>query len=344
MSIELQQLARFNPLNTLNKDYLSQLAAKAEIKEFPKGTILFKRSHPLKEKLFLLQGHVDLIDASFKVIEVTPESERITQALNNTEPLQHTGVTKTSVSLISIESDFLDLVLAWSESQTQPNAVKKSSKTIEPVEDEKDWMSSLIEAPLFEKLPPANIRQLFARFSALNVIKGQKVILQGERGDFFYVIESGMAEVLDASGKLLATLGVGNYFGEEALVGDTTRNATVVMRTDGKVMQLKKEDFVELLAAPVQRHVTGDELKKLSRNWEMLDVRMPLERKIQSVPGSRGIALKQLRDQLKELKTDVLYVVTDDSGRRANIAVQLLTQAGFEACILQNSAAHYPQQ
>jgi rhodanese-related sulfurtransferase len=90
--------------------------------------------------------------------------------------------------------------------------------------------------------------------------------------------------------------------------------------------------------------VTGDELKKLSRNWEMLDVRMPLERKIQSVPGSRGIALKQLRDQLKELKTDVLYVVTDDSGRRANIAVQLLTQAGFEACILQNSAAHYPQQ
>jgi CRP-like cAMP-binding protein len=246
------------------------------------------------------------------------------------------------VTLISIESDFLDLVMAWSESRTPPNAIKKPVKT--QVEDEKDWMSSLIEAPLFEKLPPANIRQLFARFSAVDVVKGQKVISQGERGDFFYVIESGTADVLDASGKVLATLGVGHYFGEEALVGDTTRNATVTMRTDGKVMQLGKEDFVELLAAPVQRHVTGDELKKLVRDWEMLDVRLPLERKIQSVTGSRGIALKQLRDHLKELKTDVLYVVTDDSGRRANIAVQLLTQAGYEACILQNSVSHYPQQ
>jgi CRP-like cAMP-binding protein len=343
MSIELQQLSRFSPLNTLNKDYLTQLATKAEIKNFPKGSILFKRSHPLKEKLFLLDGQVDLIDASFKVIEVTPKAERVTQALNNTEPLLHTGVAKSPVTLISIENDFLDLVMAWSESRTQPNAIKKPVK-VEQVEDEKDWMSSLIEAPLFEKLPPANIRQLFARFLAVDVVKGQKVISQGERGDFFYVIESGTADVLDASGKVLATLGVGNYFGEEALVGDTTRNATVTMCTDGKVMQLGKEDFVELLAAPVQRHVTGDELKKLTRNWEMLDVRLPLERKIQSLTGSRGIPLKQLRDHLKDLKTDVLYVVTDDSGRRANIAVQLLTQAGFEACILQNAVSHYPQQ
>lgn len=343
MSIELQQLSRFSPLNTLNKDYLTQLATKAEIKNFPKGSILFKRSHPLKEKLFLLEGQVDLIDASFKVIEVTPEAERVTQALNNTEPLLHTGVAKSPVTLISIENDFLDLVMAWSESRTQPNAIKKPVK-VEQVEDEKDWMSSLIEAPLFEKLPPANIRQLFARFLAVDVVKGQKVISQGERGDFFYVIESGAADVLDASGKVLATLGVGNYFGEEALVGDTTRNATVTMCTDGKVMQLGKEDFVELLAAPVQRHVTGNELKKLTRSWEMLDVRLPLERKIQSLTGSRGIPLKQLRDHLKDLKTDVLYVVTDDSGRRANIAVQLLTQAGFEACILQNAVSHYPQQ
>lgn len=344
MSIELQQLSRFSPLNTLNKDYLTQLATKAEIKNFPKGSILFKRSHPLKEKLFLLEGQVDLIDASFKVIEVTPEAERVTQALNNTEPLLHTGVAKSPVTLISIENDFLDLVMAWSESRTQPNAIKKAAKKVEEAEDELDWMSSLIEAPLFEKLPPANIRQLFARFLAVDVVKGQKVISQGERGDFFYVIESGTADVLDASGKVLATLGVGNYFGEEALVGDTTRNATVTMRTDGKVMQLGKEDFVELLAAPVQRHFTGDELKKLTRNWEMLDVRLPLERKIQSLTGSRGIPLKQLRDHLKDLKTDVLYVVTDDSGRRANIAVQLLTQAGFEACILQNAVSHYPQQ
>lgn len=341
MSIEISELSKFSPLNTLNKDYLSQLAAKAEKKEFPKGAILFKRSHPIKEQLFLLEGHVDLIDSSFKVIEAIAGNERATQALNNTEPLLHTGVSKSPVTLISIENDFLDLVMAWSESRTQPNAVKKA-KVVE--EEGDDWMSSLIEAPLFEKLPPANIRQLFARFEAVEVEEDQKVISHGERGEFFYVIESGSADVLDSTGKVLAHLRVGNYFGEEALVGDTTRNATVVMCTNGRLMQLKKEDFVELLAAPVQRHLSGDELKKLNRDWQLLDVRLPLERKIQAVTGSRGIPLKQLREHLKDLKQDVLYVVTDDSGRRANIAVQLLTQAGFEACILQNAAAHYPQQ
>lgn len=341
MTIEINELSQFSPLNNLNKDYLLQLAAKAEKKEFPKGTILFKRSHPLKEKLFLLKGQVDLIDASFKNIEVIAGNDHSRQALNSAEPLLHTGVSKTPVTLISIENDFLDLVMAWSESRTQPNASKKKTKK---ENDGDDWMSSLIEAPLFEKLPPANIRQLFARFEAIEVEKNHKVISHGERGEFFYVIESGTADVLDASGKVLAQLGVGNYFGEEALVGDTTRNATVVMRTDSKLMQLKKEDFVELLSAPVQRHLTGDELKKLNRDWQLLDVRLPLERKIQAVTGSRGIPLKQLRDNLKELKRDVMYVVTDDSGRRANIAVQLLTQGGFEACILQNAAAHYPQQ
>jgi CRP-like cAMP-binding protein len=345
MSIELQQLSQFSPLNTLNKDYLSQLASRVAIKEFPKGSILFKRSHPIKEKLFLVEGQVDLIDASFSSIEVTSDSDRAVQALNNTEPLLHTGISKTPVKILFVDSDQLDLVMAWSESHSKPEQNKKASKSSKTTEnDEQDWMSSLIEAPLFGKLPPANIRQLFARFVSVEFEKGKKVITHGERGDYFYVIESGSANVLDASGKLLAHLRVGNYFGEEALVGDTTRNATVEMCTDGRLMQLKKEDFVELLAEPVQRFVTGDELKKITRTWEIIDVRLPLERKIQAVTGARGIPLKQLRDYLKDLRSDVLYVVTDDSGRRANVAVQLLTQAGYEACILKNSAAHYPQQ
>jgi CRP-like cAMP-binding protein len=341
MNVEISELSKFSPLNTLKKDYLTQIAAKAKKKEFPKGSILFKRSHPLKESLFLLKGQVDLIDASFKAIEVIAGKEHSHQALNNAEPLLHTGVSKTPVTLISIEKDFIDLVLAWSQSGSQPDAVKKSAKKA-AADNGQDWMSSLIEAPLFEKLPPANIRQLFARFESIDVEKDQKIISQGERGEYFYVIESGIADVIDASDKLLARLKVGNYFGEEALVGDTTRNASVIMRTAGKLMQLKKEDFVELLSAPVQRQVTGDELKKVSRDWQLLDVRLPLERKIQAIAGSQGIPLKQLRDKLKDLKKDLLYVVTDDSGRRANIAVQLLTQAGFEACILKNSTEHYP--
>jgi CRP-like cAMP-binding protein len=45
----------------------------------------------------------------------------------------------------------------------------------------------------------------------------------------------------------LAELKEGDAFGEEALVADTVRNATVVMKTDGMLLRLSKQDFNELL-------------------------------------------------------------------------------------------------
>jgi CRP-like cAMP-binding protein len=45
----------------------------------------------------------------------------------------------------------------------------------------------------------------------------------------------------------LAELGLGNTFGEEALISEDKRNATVRMLTDGALMRLKKADFLELM-------------------------------------------------------------------------------------------------
>jgi rhodanese-related sulfurtransferase len=75
--------------------------------------------------------------------------------------------------------------------------------------------------------------------------------------------------------------------------------------------------------------------------YQILDVRLPLERRAQSVPDSRNIPLNQLRNHLKNLDDSVTYVVTDDSGRRCDVASHLLTQAGFDSCILRNSASYY---
>lgn len=50
---------------------------------------------------------------------------------------------------------------------------------------------------------------------------------------------------------LLATLKNGSSFGEEAIVSDNKRNATVTMKTDGELLRLNKKYFVELLKAPL---------------------------------------------------------------------------------------------
>lgn len=339
MAISLDVLASFAPFNTLNHEYLVQVAEKAALREVAKGTIIFKRGRPFAEKVYLVGGTVDLIDSAFQVNTINPASESRRSPLNITQPTQVSAVAKSDVTLLSIDSDFLDLVLAWSESSDEE--VDTSGVSLH---DDSDWMSSLLQSPLFSRLPPANIRQLFIRFSAQKVLADEVVIKQGERGDYFYVLESGSAVVTDTAGKILAALRPGNYFGEEALVGETTRNATVQMMTAGKVMRLNKEDFRELLQEPVLKYVTAEELKSRTPDlpeYQIIDVRLPLERRMQAVPESRNIPLNQLRNNLKNLDESVLYVVTDDSGRRCDVAAHLLSQAGFDCCILRNSETCY---
>jgi CRP-like cAMP-binding protein len=47
----------------------------------------------------------------------------------------------------------------------------------------------------------------------------------------------------------VATLGVGDFFGEAALITGEPRNATVVARDDVVLYELKKEDFMAALNA-----------------------------------------------------------------------------------------------
>ncbi len=341
MAISLDVLASFTPFDTLNQEYLSKVAEKAELREVAKGSIIFKRGRPFPDKLYLLSGTVDLIDSGFEVQTLNPSSESRRAPLNVSQPTQVSAVAKSAVTLLAVDGDFLDLVMAWSESgsETEGDEVVHSVSN-----EEADWMSSLLQAPLFTRLPPGNIRQLFARFSTQKVVADEVVIKHGERGEFFYVLESGSAVVVDASGKILAALRPGHYFGEEALVGDTTRNATVKMLTPGKLKCLKKDDFRELLQQPVQKFVSAEQLKSRATTepgFQLLDVRLPIERRFSAVPDSRNIPLNQLRNSLKDLDHSLTYVVTDDSGRRCDVAVQLLSQAGFDTCILQNADQYY---
>ncbi len=104
----------------------------------------------------------------------------------------------------------------------------------------------LLNSPLFEFIPPANIQSLFGKFEEVKYAAGEPVIRQGETGDYFYVVQSGTAKVERASGAntiRLAELQVGGNFGQDALVSSIPRNATVTMLTAGTLMRVSKPDF-----------------------------------------------------------------------------------------------------
>jgi MFS family permease len=80
--------------------------------------------------------------------------------------------------------------------------------------------------PMLGVLPAATIEQLGAGLAHAEFAPGQMVFEQGDRGDRFYVVETGHAEVV-RDGRLVNTLGRGDGFGEIALLGDRPRTATI---------------------------------------------------------------------------------------------------------------------
>jgi NADH dehydrogenase len=76
---------------------------------------------------------------------------------------------------------------------------------------------------------------------------GQEVFCQGDLGDRVYIITSGKAEVVREHGGQrvrLAELGAGEYFGEMAVINNTTRNATVRCVEAMNVISLPKREFL----------------------------------------------------------------------------------------------------
>jgi CRP-like cAMP-binding protein len=91
------------------------------------------------------------------------------------------------------------------------------------------------------------------------------VLQEGDAGDTFHVIASGRAAVL-VGGVPRRDLGVGDGFGEIALLHDTPRTATVVARGgDLCTLVLTRADFLDaVLAVPASsaaaRQVAGSRL------------------------------------------------------------------------------------
>jgi CRP-like cAMP-binding protein len=76
---------------------------------------------------------------------------------------------------------------------------------------------------------------------------GTAIIRQGEEGDRFYLIKSGVVDVIVNQGQpyeeKVATLSKGQFFGETALLTGAPRNATVVAVQDGEFYTLDKPHF-----------------------------------------------------------------------------------------------------
>jgi MFS family permease len=96
---------------------------------------------------------------------------------------------------------------------------------------------------IFEPLPMATVERLSHDLTPVDFEAGVDVIVQGEQGDRFYLIESGQVEVFE-HGEFRRNEGPGESFGEIALLHDVPRTATVRTTEPTRLLELEREQFL----------------------------------------------------------------------------------------------------
>ena len=100
---------------------------------------------------------------------------------------------------------------------------------------------------MFVPLPVYVQERLAARAVLTRAAAGEHVVVEGDHGHCFYMVESGDL-VVTGHGRELNRLGPGDGFGEIALLHDIPRTATVTASTDVVLFGLDREPFLEALA------------------------------------------------------------------------------------------------
>lgn len=332
--INLERLQHFIPFDGLSESHLREISNQIQVLKLAPARLLFKRGQKTPDAYFLIEGTLDLTDASFQVRKFTADDDENYLALDNYPEHTLNAITSDPCVIYAMERNKLDLLMTWTQAA-------ESMLEMDAGEDDRDWMDSLLTSGLFQQIPPQKIQTLFVKFEEKEVAMGDEIIKEGETGDVFYVIKEGKAMVSrDKNGKpeTLAGLSAGSFFGEDALISDAPRNASITMTSDGVLMCLGKDDFQDLLQSSVIRRITEEELDKMDEEGDhtlvRIDVRLAMEFKHDRTVGAQNIPLNELRHKVKDLEKDFTYIVSCDGGRRSELGTYLLMEAGLEAYAL----------
>jgi CRP-like cAMP-binding protein len=136
--------------------------------------------------------------------------------------------------------------------------------TFESQASDRDWADVLAGVPLFAQVGKRKLRKVAQEAQFAEYAPGDTVLLTGAPADSFFVILSGEASVVGKPGA--RKLGLGDYFGELALLGDGTRSATVTAASELHVMRLTRATFERLLSeAGVAQELTSELGARLRR-------------------------------------------------------------------------------
>ena len=132
-----------------------------------------------------------------------------------------------------------------------PVAARSAAHALLPVPSDPtrvghDWLATLEEVPLFEGVSKRHLRRIAKLAHIRRFAPGSAIVRTGDSGRAFFVLLDGNVKVVRA-GARARRLGIGDYFGEMALLDDAPRSADVVAEGEVLALMIDRSAFTKVL-------------------------------------------------------------------------------------------------
>lgn len=300
---------------------------------FSAGEIVYAQGREDNYANYLLEGSVEFLWNGRFVRHLDAEQTAIKRALDGPGAKRYTVRARTWSLVLRIERTDLERKLRLAD--LDPGTTELEETDIAR-EQPSNWMIRMLQSQRFANLPPQNIQRVFERMERVDVTANELIIRQGDPGGYYYVIEEGYCDVSrePANGGReihLAELGPGDGFGEEALVSDTPRNASVTMRSNGVLMRLDKESFIELIRNPLINKISYQEARRMIDEGAVwIDIRHRDQFAKGAFRNARNIPRAVIRVECRKLVKGRKYIVCGEAPGASAAAAFLLAERGYD--------------
>ena len=351
--LDIRVLAALEPISSFSPARLRELLDYCHVENVAQGQDPFRDRTMQGQSVYLLRGELEVVYEDGNRVLIRADSEWARHPIGKRQPeIRSSQVLSPRVQLLRVNDDLLDRMVTWDQfayhDDVKTPALKEGSESaVKKLLSSGMFSAENLSNSPFAHLPSANIGELLNRIEAVAVWDKDVIIREGEEGDYYYLIESGRAQVtrlVGGANLVLAELKAGDVFGEEALVSESKRNATVTMKSNGVLLRLKKQDFFELMQEPLLHRISyRDARQKVAQGAVWLDVRHPPEYRYDRLPGAINLPLNDIRNAIGVLSKATTYIAYCQSGRRSAAAAFILAQAGYDVYVLENGLWSVPK-
>lgn len=344
MELQPVDLRKYSYFSSLSENATEALSKSIQVVNCPAGSVIVTEGSVGDAFYFVKEGQLEVttrtksgVDAKLSVIgsgqgfgdmALLTCSVRSSSVRTITDATLYRLAKNDFDSVLLAESSFREKLLRRAEDYAQINKIK----TLQP----------------FQLLDPGKMCALLEKMVEKTYDPGQNIIVQGEKGDFYYIVKSGTVAVLkkQKSGEFgqIALLEDGEAFGEEALIRDDPRNATCRAVTRTVVLALDKKDFNQIVKSSFLDNIFPEDIvvDTYLDEYVVIDARIPAEYEEEHIYGAINIPVEVLREQcagFDKAKQYITYCLNDSRGM---VAAFLLKNRGFNAKCLRGGVSGWP--